>query len=95
MLSGEYEMRSKKCARENFGVRWQPAEAKRSEDWSAAATPLFDCGQSFQSGVPECFRGSRRSPKRFGCGYAALGSLAAISTAEFSINGLPMICKFS
>jgi hypothetical protein len=27
--------------REDFGVRWQ----------SAAATPLFDCGQSFQSGV--------------------------------------------
>jgi hypothetical protein len=25
----------------DFGVRWQ----------SAAATPLFDCGQSFQSGV--------------------------------------------
>ena len=37
--------------REDFGLRWQPAEAKRSEDWSAAATPLFDCGQSFQSGV--------------------------------------------
>jgi hypothetical protein len=26
---------------EDFGLRWQ----------SAAATPLFDCGQSFQSGV--------------------------------------------
>jgi hypothetical protein len=37
--------------REDFGLRWQPAGAKRSEDWSAAATPLFDCGQSFQSGV--------------------------------------------
>jgi hypothetical protein len=37
--------------REDFGLRWQPAEAKRSEDWSAAATPLFDCGQNFQSGV--------------------------------------------
>jgi len=37
--------------REDFGLRWQPAEAKRSEDWSAAATPLFDYGQSFQSGV--------------------------------------------
>ena len=36
---------------EDFGLRWQPAEAKRSEDWSAAATPLFDCGQSSQSGV--------------------------------------------
>jgi hypothetical protein len=35
----------------HFGLRWQPAEAKRSEDWSAAATPLFDCGRSFQSGV--------------------------------------------
>jgi hypothetical protein len=30
---------------------WQPAEAKRGEDWSAGATPLFDRGQSFQSGV--------------------------------------------
>jgi hypothetical protein len=38
-------------AREDFGLRWQLAEAKRSEDWSAAATPLFDCGPSFQSGV--------------------------------------------
>jgi hypothetical protein len=37
--------------REDFGVRWQPAGAKRSEDWSAAATPIFDCGPSFQSGV--------------------------------------------
>jgi hypothetical protein len=36
---------------EGFGLRWQPAGAKRSEDWSAAATPLFDCGQSFPSGV--------------------------------------------
>jgi hypothetical protein len=32
-------------------VRWQPAEAKRSEDWSAAATPLFNFGHGFQSGV--------------------------------------------
>ena len=30
-----------RARREDFGVRWQ----------SAAATPLFDCGQSFQSGV--------------------------------------------
>jgi hypothetical protein len=37
--------------REDFGLRWQLAGAKRSEDWSVAATPLFDCGQSFQSGV--------------------------------------------
>jgi hypothetical protein len=42
--------------REDFGVRWQLAEAKRSEDWSAAATPLFDCGQSFQSGVAPALR---------------------------------------
>ncbi len=26
--------------RQRFGLRWQLAEAKRSEDWSAAATPL-------------------------------------------------------
>jgi hypothetical protein len=49
--------------REDFGVRWQLAEAKRSEDWSAAATPLFDCGQSFQSGVAPALRDSRRTPK--------------------------------
>src|ERR1700690_1448431 len=45
----------KRKRREYFGLRWQPAEAKRSEDWSGAATPLFDCGQSFQSGVALCF----------------------------------------
>jgi hypothetical protein len=45
--------------REDFGLRWQPAEAKRSEDWSAAATPLFNYRQRFAS---------RRSPKRLGCG---------------------------
>jgi hypothetical protein len=61
--------------REDFGLRWQPAEAKRSEDWSAAATPLFDCGPNFQSGVAPAPRDSRRSPKRFGCGYAVLRSL--------------------
>ena len=59
-------------AREDFGVRWQPAGAKRSEDWSAAATPLFDCGQGFQSGVAPALRDSRRGPKRFGCSFAAL-----------------------
>jgi hypothetical protein len=32
-------------SREDFGLRWQ----------SAAATPLFFCGQSFQSGVALCF----------------------------------------
>jgi hypothetical protein len=45
---------------EDFGLRWQ----------SAAATPLFDCGQSFQSGVAPALRDSRRSPKKIGCGYA-------------------------
>jgi hypothetical protein len=46
--------------REDFGLRWQPAEAKRSEDWSTAATPLFDCGPGFQSGVAPALRDSRR-----------------------------------
>jgi len=50
----------------DFGLRWQPAEAKRSEDWSAAATPLFAGGQSFQSGV--AFRFPPQS-KFFGCGW--------------------------
>jgi hypothetical protein len=37
-----------------FGLRWQPAEAKRSEDWSAAAIALSQgesVGYLFQSGV--------------------------------------------
>ena len=36
------------------GLRWQLAEAKRSGDWSAAATPLFDRSNPcfrFKSGV--------------------------------------------
>jgi hypothetical protein len=33
-----------------FGLRWQPAEAKRSEDWSAAATALL-CGQPNAAGL--------------------------------------------
>jgi len=68
--------------RENFGVRWQSAEAKHSEDWSAAATPLFDCGQSFQSGVPRMLSGFPPQSKKiwlrlrravFSCGYINCG----------------------
>jgi type II secretion system protein H len=33
---------------EQFGLRWQLAEAKRSEDWSEAATPLFAGPRRFQ-----------------------------------------------
>jgi hypothetical protein len=54
---------------EDFGLRWQPAEAKRSEDWSAVATPLFDCGPNFQSGVALRFP---PHSKKFCCGYAVL-----------------------
>jgi hypothetical protein len=32
-------------------MRWQPAEAKRSEDWSAAATPLSVLPVASKSGV--------------------------------------------
>jgi len=34
-------MKIKRTNQGKFGLRWQPAEAKRSEDWSEAATPLF------------------------------------------------------
>jgi hypothetical protein len=37
---------------------------------SAAATPLFDCGPGFQSGVAPALRDSRRSPNFFGCVFA-------------------------
>jgi hypothetical protein len=74
------------ACREDFGVRWQPAEAKRSEDWSAAATPLFDCEQSFQSGVAPALRDSRRSPKRFGCGFAALCPFAPWRLCVFALK---------
>jgi hypothetical protein len=58
---------------EDFGLRWQPAEAKRSEDWSTAATPLFDCGQSFQSGVPRMLSGF---PPQFKKIWLRLGGFA-------------------
>jgi hypothetical protein len=43
--------------REDFGLRWQ----------STAATPLFDCGQSFQSGVALRFP---PQSKKLDCGFA-------------------------
>jgi hypothetical protein len=63
--------------RGDFGLRRQPAEAKRSEDWSAAATALSNGvarsivqpNSNSQSGV------ALRLPpqsKKFGCDYAAL-----------------------
>ena len=60
-------------------MRWQPAEAKRSEDWSTAATPLFDCGQSFQSGVALRFP---PQSKKIGYGYAALCPFAALASRK-------------
>jgi hypothetical protein len=56
--------------KEDFGLRWQPAGAKRSEDWSAAATPLFDREQNLQSGAAPALRDSRRSPNL--CALASL-----------------------
>jgi hypothetical protein len=59
-------------------LQWQLAGAKRSEDWSAAATPLLSAGE------PKFVRealvrakaawrfASRRSPNKFGCGFAPL-----------------------
>jgi len=44
-------------------VRWQLAEAKRSEDWSAAATPLSVRPVASKSGVAPALRDSRHSPK--------------------------------
>ena len=34
---------------EKYGLRWQPAEAKRSEDWSEATTPLFAWSRSIRT----------------------------------------------
>jgi hypothetical protein len=45
-------------ARQEFGLRWQPAEAKRSEDWSAAATPLSALQDDSKSGVAPALRDS-------------------------------------
>jgi hypothetical protein len=49
---------------DRFGVRWQLAEAKRSEDWSGAATPLFARPPASPKAA-WCYA-SRRSPK-IGC----------------------------
>jgi hypothetical protein len=47
---------------EDFGLRWQ----------STAATPLFDCGQSFQSGV------ALRFPPHFKKIWLRLGGFASL-----------------
>ena len=56
---------------QRFGVRWQPAEAKRSEDWSVAATPLFARLPSSESGValplPAAVQKLRLGGSRVGC----------------------------
>jgi hypothetical protein len=95
MLSGEYEMRSKKCAARILECGGSLPRRSAAKTGAQRRHRFSTADRASKAACPECFRGSRRSPKRFGCGYAALGSLAAISTAEFSINGLPMICKFS
>jgi hypothetical protein len=48
--------------REDFGVRWQ----------SAAATLLFDCGQSFQSGVALRFPPQSKKNRLRLCAFAPL-----------------------
>jgi hypothetical protein len=40
--------RLKVCSDSDFGLRRQPAEAKRSEDWSAAATALSPARKSLE-----------------------------------------------
>jgi hypothetical protein len=54
-------------SRQFFGLRRQPAEAKRSEDWSAAATALSEFGGRVNIRKPSpkaAWRfASRRSPK--------------------------------
>jgi hypothetical protein len=45
-----------------FGVRWQ----------SAAATPLFDCGQSFQGGVALRFPPQSKKNRLRLCAFAPL-----------------------
>jgi hypothetical protein len=80
--------------REDFGVRWQSDSPRRSEAKTGAATPLFDCGQNFQSGVAPALRDSRRTPKGFGCGYAALCSLRLKIEASWN-SALRNSCEFA
>jgi hypothetical protein len=56
--------------RQRFGLRWQPAEAKRSEDWSAAATPLSALPVASKSGVALRFP---PQSKICGCGVSRAG----------------------
>jgi hypothetical protein len=58
-------VRTQRC-----GLRWQLAEAKRSEDWSEAATPLFGNLPPFKSGVARC--ASLRSPNNCACGTSGV-----------------------
>jgi hypothetical protein len=59
---------------EDFGLRWQ----------SAAATPLFDCGQISQSGVALRFP---PQSKKFGCGFVALCLCAfALNSFQFQLE---------
>ena len=64
--------------RQRFGLRWQLAEAKRSEDWSAAATPLSVRPVASKSGVAPALRDSRRNPKSVVAAQAALGLSVSI-----------------
>jgi len=59
--------------RQRFGLRWQLAEAKRSEDWSAAATPLSVRPGCVKSGVAPALAGFPPQSKIRGCGVSRSG----------------------
>src|SRR5208282_3008253 len=67
--------------REDFGVRWQSAAA-RSAGFQTCCVADFPVGRTSGSRASSGFGNPRYSrlgsPRYFGCGYAALGSFAAL-----------------
>src|SRR5208282_2354573 len=67
--------------REDFGVRWQSAAA-RSAGFQTCCVADFPVGRTSGSRTSSGFGNPRYSrlgsPRYFGCGYAALGSFAAL-----------------
>jgi hypothetical protein len=65
-----------------FGLRWQPARAKRSEDWSAAATPLL-----VRRFVPESGVALRFPPQ------SKIGNLMSFATEKYPCESV-FICGY-
>jgi hypothetical protein len=65
-------------------VRWQPAEAKRSEDWSAATTPLSVQQETPKSGVALRFPPQSKIDR---CGVSRAGFIRVHPWFKFLFNG--------